>query len=161
MILPVQWQHQPDERWCWATVGSMVSVYFSQLGAGAPLSPCEVAGGTLGTVCCTPLPTDPPPPQCQTALDLERALNIIGHLSPNTPPATGFNLVQAEITNNRPLCAMVKFNGGPFHYVVLSGFNLATQDVMVLDPAAQAFPMPFTVFLANSRFRFVNWILTV
>src|ERR1035441_11050049 len=83
MMLPVQWQGQPDETWCWATSASIISVYYAQMGAGQAFSACEVAGRTLGTLCCAPVPTDPPPPECQTSFDLERALDAVGHLNPN------------------------------------------------------------------------------
>ena len=160
MMLPVQWQGQPDETWCWATSASIISVYYAQMGAGQAFSACEVAGRTLGTLCCAPVPTDPPPPECQTSFDLERALDAVGHLNPNALPADGFALVQEEINNNRPLCAMIKFNGGPFHYIVLNGFDTASQQVMVVDPASTSFPMPFQAFLVNAHFSFVDWILT-
>lgn len=163
MLLPVQWQAQQDERWCWATVASIVAIYYAtQLGEGPPLMPCQVATACLpGGPCCPPDPsTDPPPPACRTTFDLRRALDAVGHLSRELPQQTGFDLVQFEIGNNRPLCAMIRFVAGPFHYVLIGGFDIPSGQVMILDPATKAYPMPYTTFLANNNFTFMQWILT-
>jgi hypothetical protein len=165
MILPVQWQRQPDERWCWATVASIISVYYAtQFNEGQSLIPCQVATLTLPQpTCCPPNPvTDPPPAACQIPFDLHNALAAIQHLNFSPPSLPGINLPLEEIGNQRPLCAQIKYNGGPFHYVIVNGCDEASQQVTVVDPAGspQAPPMPFASFMANNSFTFSQWILT-
>jgi len=161
VILPVQWQQQPNEVWCWATVGSMISVYYkAQFDVGTACTPCQVATQTLPVPdCCLP----DPPDACVQPFDLQRALAAIQHLGSSLPSDSGFDLVVGEIGAGRPLCAMIQFNGGPLHYVIVNGFDQASQQITVVNSAGspQSLPMPFASFLANDKFSLSQWILTV
>ena len=166
MLLPVQWQAQPTENFCWATVSSMVAIYYASVfGIGQPLSPCQVATATLPEpTCCPQNPAvDPIPGACDVPFDIAFALSAIQHLNTTPPSLSGFDLVVQEITNQRPLCAMIKYSAGPFHYVLVNGCDPASQQVAIVDPAGRPtqLPVPFANFVANSSFTLFQWVLTV
>lgn len=157
-VVPIK---QEDERWCWVTVASMVSVYYARSGHGIARRPCEIASLALVQKCCAYLPPDPPPDECRKARDVETALAVISHLADATEPSNSFDVVVREITAQRPLCSAFQFSAGPLHYLLVVGFDSPTGEVSFVDPAdGHLYQSPYQEFIQNSKGDWVGWTLT-
>jgi len=152
---------QEDERWCWVTVASMVSVYYAQSGGGTAKRPCEIASLALAQDCCNYVPPDPPPDECRTAGYVENALAVINHLADTTQPSNAFDVVVTEIGGRRPLCSSFQFFAGPLHYLLVVGFDSARGEVSFIDPAdGHLYQSLYPSFIQNSRGHWVGWTFT-
>lgn len=157
LILPVLPQRQPNALWCWATVGSMVSIFRAQASPGrSGLSICQVASTVLGGPCCG----QPPLPPCMTLLDLGRTLQAIGHFG-GVSAAAQFQTPRASISKGLPIAAAVQLIGGPLHFLLVVGFDDATTSVEAIDPASgAALSLTFLTLLSNPRWTWRGWFLT-
>jgi hypothetical protein len=158
MILPVNPQSQEDSVWCWVAVASMVSQYFSQQGVGPALTQCQVASATLGRPCC---PSPPPPPSCHFQMNLKTALLICGHLNNVAQPSNSFGIVVSELNAGRPLCAAFQYINGPLHYLLITGYDAASQQIALIDPATGVLTYgPYANFLSNNSGAWAGWVFT-
>ncbi len=158
MVLPITPQCQEDVLWCWAAVSSMVANYYAQRGNGTAYTQCDVASRTLGLRCC---PSPPPPLVCHYMQNLQKALIFVGHLNNINQPSSAFGVVQNEIAAGRPLCAAYQLLQGSLHYLLITGCDPATSQIMLIDPATGV-PShgPYDSFLSNNRGRWTGWIFT-
>jgi hypothetical protein len=93
--------------------------------------------------------------------NLQTALIFVGHLRNINQPSTEFGVVQAEIAAGRPLCVAYQLLQGGLHYLVITGCDAASNQIMLIDPASGV-PShgPYDSFLNNSRARWMGWIFT-
>lgn len=162
--LPITFQGQPNEFWCWAAVASMVSV-FHQSDDRPALSQCQVATETLNLPdCCGSALT---PDQCLQLWDLCDALQSIGFKAQSNWNAD-LSIVSQEIENNRVLAALMYYKrSGILHYILVNGYDDTSgqESVYIADPAAQPCSMPWEIFLANYNYHdgdsavWKQWIL--
>jgi hypothetical protein len=157
MLLPVLPQRQPNAVWCWATVGSMVSIFRAQVAPGTPaLSVCQVASTTLSGSCCGL----PPPVGCLRLMDLGRALQAIGHLR-GVSTDFQFGIPRAGVVQGMPVAAAVQLVGGPLHFLLIVGFDDALTSVDAIDPASGvSTSLAFGTLSANPRWTWRGWFLT-
>jgi hypothetical protein len=160
-ILDVTPIKQDDERWCWVTVASMVSVYYARSGGGPAKRPCEIASLALVQDCCNYVPPSPPPVECRKAGYVEDALAVIHHLADTVQPSNSFSVVVAEIAAQKPLCSSFQFFAGPLHYLLVVGVDLPSGEVSFVDPAdGHLYQSPYPAFLQNAKGHWVGWTFT-
>jgi hypothetical protein len=157
VLLPVLPQRQPNAVWCWATVGSMVSIFRAQVAPGtAALSSCQVASTTLGGPCCGLPPAMP----CLRLLDFGRVLQSIGHFG-GVSSNFNFAVPRTGVAQGLPVAAAVQLVGGPMHLVLVVGFEDASSTVDAIDPASGvSTSLAFTTLFANPRWTWRGWFLT-
>jgi hypothetical protein len=127
-------QSQLHSKWCWAAVASSVCAMYGNAAA----TQCSLASGFYGN-CCIP---NPPPDDvwpCNGLGGLDAALSGQGHLAAGSPVDQVNNPVQLaqitnEINNQRPICCQIDFPGNN-HFIVIAGYDPATGDLIVQDPA--------------------------
>ncbi|HEV3482097.1 MAG TPA: papain-like cysteine protease family protein [Candidatus Acidoferrales bacterium] len=163
-ILPITFQGQCNEYWCWAAVASMVSTYYYQSTGKAALSQSQVAEKTLNVPDCS---SSPPPTPCLQLWDLCDALQSIG-FKPQNNWTADLGIVSQEVQNRRVLGALMYYRkSGILHYLLVNGYEDATGEecVYVADPAGQAWGVPWEVFLNNYNYHdgdaalWKQWIL--
>lgn len=158
MVLPIVPQLQEDPLWCWAAVGSMVTNFYARSGMERALAQCDVASRTLARPCC---PSPPPPGNCHVQQNLQKALLLCGHLNNISQPSSSFGVVQGELDAGRPLCAAFQYSGGALHYLVITGYDIASAQIALIDPATGVLSHgPYTTFLSNNSGTWAGWIFT-
>lgn len=156
-LLPVIPQKQPNSVWCWATVGSMVSIFRAQAIPGtAALSICQVASAALNGPCCGP----PVPVPCLRLLDFGQALQKIG-LFNGISTTFNFLIPRADIAQGLPVGAAVQLIGGPMHCLLIVGFDDVSQSLDAIDPASGiSMTLALATLLANPRWNWRGWVRT-
>jgi hypothetical protein len=154
----LRFQRQADTNWCWAAVSWMVLDFYSR---GQGILQCDIASRVTGGLCCPSPPPNRNDP-CYNLMNLETALNSVGHSAGSMiPQPQDFTLVKNEIIAQRPICAQMALPGVN-HYVALS---TCADDgsIRVLDPEGW-YDTDFTTFtrfdLQNPRGFCTGWFLT-
>lgn len=118
---------QIRSNWCWSAVTLGVDNFY---GPANTFTQCSLASLTLGrSDCCD----DPTPNDCNIPYFLNIALNKVGHLK-SFGGVFAMSQVQAEIDADKPLCARVEWSDGNGHFVVISGYDVATDSLTIRDP---------------------------
>lgn len=162
-VLPITFEVQSNEYWCWAAVASMVSAYYQSSGRPA-LSQCQVAEKTLNLPDCSSKPTPAP---CLQLWDLCDALQSIG-FNPQNNWTADLGIVSQEVQSSRVLGALMYYKkSGILHYLLVNGYDDSAghECVYVADPGGQACSVPWDVFLYNYNYHdgdaalWKQWIL--
>lgn len=95
-----------------------------------------------------------------TLLDLGRALQSIGHFG-GVSSAFQFQVPRNAIAQRLPVAAAVQLNGGPLHFLLLIGFDDASNSVEAIDPASGvSSSIAFPTLFSNPRWTWRGWFLT-
>jgi hypothetical protein len=143
-------QQQSQDQWCWAAVSTSVSLFFdSQSG----WKQCKIVDEALDvTVCCNS--TFASSTNCNQQWYLNKALDIMGHLSKLEKGAQSFKLIAKEIEEGRPLGCLIKWDGGNGggHFVVISGVNTDENSLDIDDSwNGPTKDLPYDVFKEKYR----------
>lgn len=139
-VLDFENLQQERTMWCWAAVAANVARYYDPQ---TKFTQCSVASGELMQDCsCNGATPDPDP--CNVYGYLMSSLFRVGHFAKWVAlrPAAA-DEIKGEITQMRPLCARILWNGGGAHLVVISGYaesNIAGSEVPSVSGVAIADP---------------------
>lgn len=119
-------QHQEQTQWCWAAVSVSVNLFYHP---ASGQTQCSVANVAMNqTTCCQ----DGSSAQCNQPWFLDQALQIVGNLNAWSAGKALLSKIKNEISNCRPFCLRIAWNGGGGHFVSVYGFNL--QRINIADP---------------------------
>lgn len=122
---------QEKWNWCWAAVSYNVDHYYSE---SSNWTQCRIAREVLKrTECCSDPRTYN---KCDQPAFLQDALTLVGCRYSDDGPLL-YETIDAEIKAERPICALVEWNDGGGHYVIIAGCRtLASglQQLWILDP---------------------------
>ncbi|QWP76523.1 hypothetical protein J5226_23565 [Lysobacter sp. K5869] len=114
-------QVQQQTEWGWAAVALSVAGYYRD-GPGANLSQCALANWALGrSDCCNRGAAVGA--ACNQPFSVQNALRHLGNLGAYVPSRLAFDAVQAQLSMRRPIVAIIGWNTGGHHAVVISGFD--------------------------------------
>lgn len=120
--------HQDQGQWCWAAVASCLADFY---GRGLA-SQCSIVSALLdGGIhdCCV----DGKEGYCDRAFVLELALRHVHVAVPQGPiPPISFELVESELTNQRPVALRIDL-GRVGHFVVIDSCDPVTRLVEIQD----------------------------
>jgi hypothetical protein len=143
--LGLQMQSQLQTEWCWAAVSTSVALFYEP---AATWTQCTVVNEGLGqTTCCQ----DGGSSACNQPNYLEKALAIVGHLDRDFGGALGLDAIAAQIDVGRPIGLCIDWKGGGGHFVVVDGYDRATQTLDVKDPMFGPSHVPVGSFPRRTR----------
>jgi hypothetical protein len=129
-VLPVTRVDQAESEWCWAACGEMIATYLKRPG----FTQCVFANGYLaGSGYCLDACRDPDKcnsPCRQQDISIEYAKAAIG--STLVVGAIDTQTLYNEIVARRPVLAMLQYQSGASHLVLLTGYS-KTASVYVID----------------------------
>jgi len=135
--LNINYQHQEQDKWCWAAVVSMCAQFFSPSHFPAQ---CKVASDLLGMLCCAS------PDDCNQLQDKDQIVSAFGNegmaaattpVSKDEPPDPKA-IREAIGIDHKPVCLIYNKPGGA-HIFVVKGYDYRAPPNFVLricDPAA-------------------------
>jgi hypothetical protein len=85
---------------------------------------------------------------------LDVSLRRTGNLQGSAFPGVDVrHVLQAEIDSGNPVCCHIAWTGGGGHFVVLSGYDWQTDDLIVNNPSNGPKPelVPYNIFKAAYR----------
>lgn len=126
-------QTQQKSQWGWAAVAASVAGYYRSA-TGPGLTQCALANWALGrTDCCTG--SGVADMACNQPYSVQDALRYVGNLGVATLSGLSFDAVRAELFAHRPIVAIIQWDTGGRHAVVISGFdaNAGRQLIKVQD----------------------------
>jgi hypothetical protein len=131
--------------WCWAAVAVAIDHFFRE---GSPLTQCQVASRqkNAGDCCLNPCSDN-----CSGRLDLEKVLCTVNCLAQGpvpVPPTFSFSNLKAlmESVSPNPVCARIQYKGRGGHFVVIKGFQDASESLIIADPEGDETLAPFKEF---------------
>jgi len=136
-LLPVAFQPQLTQVWCWSASVSMVLSYY-----GAPVAQCEIVSNTVLLDCCAF-----PQAACVTTGPVPAMLGALQYHAALFPGLAGrplsFAEVKAQIDAGRPMIALYSgsFSG---HAVVIFGYD-DQGNIAIHDPNAGTLLVPHAV----------------
>ena len=116
---PLRFTTQPQQQteWCWAAVGVSINLYYHPTSGQTQ---CAVVNSALGqTTCCI----DGSTPACNQPWYVDVALQIFGNFGSWIAGKVPLAKVKNEVSNCRPVCLRIAWNGGGAHFVTLYGFS--------------------------------------
>jgi len=121
MALAFPMEHQMKKDWCWNACAVSVEHYFDPL---STLTQKEFADETFG-----PKDNDVP-------WFLQYALEKLDKLEANPPGFMPFADIQRQLDLNLPVGVHIDWGGGYFHYVLITGYEVAggISKVFISDP---------------------------
>jgi hypothetical protein len=148
---------QKHTYWCWAAVTA--AIY--QLHNGSAIMQCEVASKQKGAGDCCKKPCGD---HCNRRWFLERALCTVNCLDTgpiSVSPTFSFSnlkvLFQSSAEGSpRPVCARLGWEGGGGHFVVIKGFQDASESLVIADPLDGEHLVPFNEF-KDGCYKFGPW----
>jgi hypothetical protein len=114
---------QEKEEWCWAAVCAGLHTFYDH----EPIEQCKIAKEILHVDCCANKKA------CNEPRFLKLVLKDLGYREA-IEDIVSFDVIQAQIDKNRPLCCFIE-HGKIGHFIVISGYDLHSKQVGVLDPA--------------------------
>lgn len=141
--------------WCWAAVAVAIDHFYRQ---DSDLTQCQVASMQNGAGDCCQKPCGK---DCNRRLDLENVLCTVNCLDqgPVPVPATfSFSNLKAlmQPPDPKPVCARIQYKGRGGHFVVIKGFQDASESLLIADPEGEETLVPFNVF-KGTPFSFACW----
>lgn len=117
VYLPLKLAPQERSYWCWAAIAESLADYYHL----APLSQGNIAAKCLSD------------DDERKYLTLDAALNAINCNYHWTPGKPSFSRIQHEINLGNPICARVQWYKGKAHFLVINGYLLHQQILIVSD----------------------------
>lgn len=125
-------QLQKQDLWCWAAVTASVVAFYN----GSKEAQCAIAAAVL------PAPNDcckDDLASCNKEWNLDQPLRKYGVYKYRRNSSIGFEDLQAEIKEGRPLCCRIGWKGKGGHFVVVGGWSVDQTSeqryIDVYDPA--------------------------
>ena len=137
---PLRFTMQPQQQtqWCWAAVSVSINLFYHP---ASGRTQCAVANTAMGqTTCCQ----NGSSAQCNQPWFLDQALQIVGNLNAWSSGKALLSKIKNEISNCRPFCLRIGWNGGGGHFVSVYGFNL--QRISIADPWYGNSVVPYASF---------------
>lgn len=141
VFVDIAHEQQQQSQWCWAAIGAMLGRYYGANGSNQEKLAATVLNTGTETKRGRKKKTE-----TNVSVTLDRALKHIGcysHWSLGRPLP---ERVMFEINQGRPVCVRVEWYQGGAHYVLLKGYNAATEEWLVEDPMDGPSRVPFAAF---------------
>lgn len=136
--------YQDGTNWCWAAVTAGIRNY--QQKPGSPWDQCEVSiRRWTHNDCCT----RPTPSACNQKTQLEVAFSKSNVNSTDGSGYLSFAEVRAEIDDDNPLGAAIRFGSGLVHFVEVDGYRDDDRYVFVNCPERGALTMTYQDLVNN------------
>lgn len=133
--LAFKMQQQQCDNWCWAAVTSSIEAYYPPPGGSQGTPQCQLAMTYTGEPNCCSRPV---PCACDKQNNLVTPLSNSGHLQadPIDGPIQPGQIAD-QIRQGNPICCQVWIGGDSSrgHFLVITGYDAATNDVIAVDPA--------------------------
>lgn len=118
-------QFQQRTNWCWAAVAASVSRHFN---SNTRWTQCQLANAEFSkSDCCNR-------ENCDRGHNLELALKRTGNFKSISYGSGNLGHIIPEIDAGHPLCAKIEWRGGGSHAIVITGYNIMTDYIMIKDP---------------------------
>jgi papain like cysteine protease AvrRpt2 len=126
-------QAQCHPNWCWAAVTASVVAFFTPATSWVQ---CRVANADLGRTDCCNYPCNAPrvPAAVNSQSMLGSALNRVSCLDWTASGAATRDLIAAELSAQRPVCARTEWQGGGGHFAAIVGYDPASDKLHIEDP---------------------------
>lgn len=109
-------QPQKQDDWCWAAVTASIAAFFED--GHSDWTQCRLANELLGqTNCCT----EGASAACDQPWSLSQALKQTGNLACHHAGAQPVESLREQISAGNPVGALINWQGGGSHFVVLTG----------------------------------------
>ncbi len=143
-VLEFDTERQEQTNWCWAAVTLAVSRYYAKQGGGEarpqtalPQTQAEIVNTTFDEFgeshpdCCKDGSAAP----CNRPYYVYKSLAMVHHYEDKHKGHPGYDAAKDEIDADRPLIALVKWNGGGAHFLTVRGYDASpsedTQDALL------------------------------
>lgn len=162
-MLPVNYQYQQTQSWCWAATSSMICYYYER-----PAQQCQIVGLFMNYNCCgNPYPCLNRPGQLY---EIQQLFGTVG-LTSNLGGPLSFDQIQSEIDAGRPV--IVAYTGSfAGHVVVIDGYRKMqdmflgcvdvgelSSEVFIKDPYYGEFTVPYGLSFSYSGT--MTWTSTI
>ncbi|MER5926733.1 papain-like cysteine protease family protein [Streptomyces mirabilis] len=120
-------QQQRQSNWCWAATTASVAAFYNP---ETSWTQCTVANKVLGLAdCCSYGGGNP----CNVEHNLNQPLADVGCLDSWFRGRYAWSELPQGLSGECPLCLHITWSGGGGHFVTITGYNSAHQDVFVAD----------------------------
>jgi len=120
VTLSLSVQKQFQSNWGWAAIAASTARFYNPTHTATQ---CSLANYAFAqTTCCVNGASS----LCNQPYSLEQALRHVDHLNMSIQGALSAAQIIQEIDARRPLIALIQWNGGGSHYVMIHGYNTDT-----------------------------------
>jgi hypothetical protein len=143
--LPIAVPEQDKEEWCWAAVCVGLRAFYNH----EQLEQCAIATEVIGGDCCAN------PEMCDKPQFISVVLQDMHYSDGAKKNQVGFDVIRTQIDKRRPICCFIKHESDVKdvgHVIVISGYDLQSKQVGVLDPATNG-PHDSTQLIPFESFR--------
>lgn len=141
-ILNFKIEKQRQDFWCWAASAASIARFID---AQSVWTQCLVASGVLRMECCVDEEV------CDTTGALDEAMSLTQTLDAWHSGTARQSYIVKAIDASMLVGCLLRRTGGIDHFVVVYGYDLATQQVFVADPLTEEHkPIAWSAFIDPS-----------
>ena len=142
--LPMKFQYQNTDRWCWASSIAMLVNYYQN----TSYKDCDILSYYFNKYCCYS------PESCYRGgypNEIDYIINnFIGYYIGKYNRALQFSEIKNKINSGNPIIAWLWNSPTAAHLVVITGYDVNSSSVLVFDPIAGVNWRDYLSFTSNS-----------